>query len=515
MSKALANQSLLVKPPVVAIMGHVDHGKTTLLDKIRHTKVTESEHGGITQHIGAYQIDRNGGKITFIDTPGHAAFSKMRQHGAMVTDIAILVVAADDGVKPQTKESIRHIKTAGVPVIVAINKMDVRGASPEMVKAQLVEDGINVEGYGGSVPVVEISARDGVGIDKLLDTVLILAELEEFKADPNAPLEAVVIESEMKKNQGPTASVIVKNGTLKAASKLSIVSGEHFAGTARRLISDSGHTLSEATPSTPVQIIGLKTVPPVGTILTTQENGFVAPVIKTIEEPIVAVEDTPTLPEFEKIESPTDTTLPVSESPEESKEKISIKIILKSDTLGTLDAIAQNLGSEVTLLDKSVGDVTDSDVLMAESTGAAIIAFNVRIPSSVKKLAIANQIPIRSYNIIYKLLEDFEKQVLKLLEPTIDEEQLGVAIVRATFTIRDQTVAGCAIDSGAVTINSRVHLKRDKKIITDATVISLKQGKEDVKIAKAGTECGIVLKPRLDIKVGDKIISYKKIEEQK
>ena len=519
MPKKKSAKLTAVKPPVVTIMGHVDHGKTTLLDSIRHSEVTATEQGGITQHIGAYQIERNGGKITFIDTPGHAAFSKMRARGAQVTDIAVLVVAADDGVKPQTKESIRHIKEAGVPIIVAINKIDIKGSSPEMVKAQLVKEDINVEGYGGNTPVVEISARQGTGVDKLLDTISILAELEGFTADPLAPLSAVVIESEMKKNQGPTATLLIQQGTLNQSDRLVALGAPASTQvTAKRLLSDQGKTITSALPSTPVQIIGFKQVPLVGTVFTTVGSGLTAPTPVApapVPEPIGA--PAPDQPPVEVV-ADTQATLETDnavESPAASEvEPVNIKIILKSDTQGTLEAIAQNLGGEIEILKKGVGDVNESDVLLAESTGAAIIAFNVATPASVKKLAIVAQIPVRTYTIIYKLLEDFEKEVLKLLEPTIDEEQLGVAIVKAVFTIKGQTIAGCAIDSGSIALNSRIHFKRDKKIITDATVVSLKQGKEGVLVAKAGTDCGILVKPKLDIKVGDKLISYKRIEEK-
>jgi len=505
------------KPPVVTIMGHVDHGKTTLLDKIRHSTLTAAEAGGITQHIGAYQVEHLGQKITFIDTPGHAAFSKMRAHGAQVTDIAILVVAANDGVKPQTKESIHHIQDAGVPMIVAINKIDVTGASPDMVKAQLTEDGVQVEGFGGSVPVVEISALQGKGIDKLLETITILAEMEELKADPHAPLEAVIIESHQEKNLGPIVTLLVKQGTLTSQSKLISATGpETITGTAKRLLSDLGKIIITATPGDPVELLGLKSVPPVGTIFTTIGNEATI----TAKYHVEPAPETPPEPEPEVVEPPpaapvaegTEEEAPaVPEAPAEIVVKPNIKVILISDTVGTLEAITQNIGDEIELIKTGTGQVTESDILLAQSTGAAIIAFNTPIKKAARKLAEIERVPVKSYAIIYKLLEDLENQVLKLLEPTFDEEELGVASVKQVFHIKDTTIAGCSVDSGSITVNSKVHLKRGLRFINDATITSLKYGKDDTSTAKAGTECGISLKPALDIKPSDKLISFKKI----
>lgn len=480
------------KPPVVTIMGHVDHGKTTLLDKIRRSNVADKEAGGITQHIGAYQIEYQGKPITFIDTPGHAAFSKMRSQGASVTDIIILVVAADDGVKPQTKESIKHIKAAGVPLIVAINKIDVQGASPDMVKAQLTEDEIFVEGYGGSVPVVEISARAGTNIDKLLETILLLAEVENLSHDPEAPLSAVVIESAMQKNIGPVATILVKSGTLKVGMELTSISQEvEVAGKAKQLTNSLGVQLPLATTSMPVRILGLKTVPPVGTLITETTQKDVAKALIHGESNLSASEIQ--LKPFE-----------VNPNAEV------IKVILLADTVGSLEAIRQSMSDEIQLIRASTGQVTESDVMLAQTTKAVIIAFNTQIARPAARLAEIEKVIIRRYTIIYKLLEDIEQQVMKLLEPTFDEVELGVAKVKQLFEIRGEQVAGCVITTGKLTIGNQVHLKRNERIIADARVVSLKQGKIEAKSIAAQDECGLVLKPRLNMQVDDYIVAFEK-----
>ncbi len=516
------------KPPVVTIMGHVDHGKTTLLDHIRNSNITKGEAGGITQHIGAYQITHSGKKITFIDTPGHAAFSKMRARGAAVTDIIILVVAADDGVMPQTKESIRHIKESHVPVIVAINKIDLKNAVPEMAKAQLVQEGIQVDGYGGNVPVIEISAAKGTNIDKLLDTILVLSEVEEITASPNHSLQAVVIEASRQKNQGPIATLLVQDGTLHRGQDLtSVLLQPPIIGKAKRLTSDIGAILTSAGPSTPVILLGLKSVPPAGTIFTHPDSATELTVkLAPKTEPTASLEPTteespppesspeksssPPTPPSDSLDSPTPEP---AATPEETEEPISIKIILKADTHGSLEAVRQNLADEVDIISNSTGEVTESDVLMAKDTGAVIIAFHTPLSSSARKLAKVEKVPIKHYQIIYKLLEDFESQVLKLLEPTIDEEELGRAKVQTIFTIREATIAGCKVKSGKLTSGDTIHLKRGEKIIADSKISSLKQGKIDAKSIDAPEECGIILKPSLKIQEGDILIAFKALEE--
>ncbi len=485
----------ITKPPVVTIMGHVDHGKTTLLDHIRHTNLTASEAGGITQAIGAYQITHRDQPITFIDTPGHAAFSKMRARGAAVTDIVVLVVAADDGVMPQTKESIRHIKESGVPVIVAINKIDVKGAVPEMAKAQLVEEGINVEGYGGNTPVVEISAIKGTNIDKLLDTILALAEIEELTSDPNAPLEAVVIESQMRKNLGPVATLLVSQGTLKLRDELVSLQTPPVTGKARRLSDSAGRPVNQAGPSTPVEVLGLSDVPSAGSLFTTPDN----------------LQHIQTTTNSQAVEADIPSSTPIAPAAfSEEETPASIQIILNADTRGSLEAIRQNLADEVQFIKTGTGPVTESDVLLAQTTDAVIIAFNVPVARSAKKLADIERVPIHSYTIIYKLLEDFEQQVLKLLEPTIDEQELGKAKVIQTFQMKGDIIAGCRVTSGALSLNDKLHLLRGKKIITDVRLTSLKQGKVDVNRVEAVTECGLITKPQIQFKPDDELIAFTK-----
>jgi translation initiation factor IF-2 len=464
------------RPPIVTIMGHVDHGKTSLLDTIRHSNLTQKEHGGITQHIGAYQIDHQGQKITFIDTPGHAAFSKMRARGAEITDIVILVVAADDGVKPQTVESIKHIHLAKVPYIVAINKIDLPDASPEMVKAQLTEHQVFVEGYGGQVPVIGISALENQHIDQLLELILLVAELEELTADSTAEVEAVVIESSLDKSQGPLATVIVKAGTLTLGQTLFTHQISH---TIRAMYNDLGERITQALPGQPVQLLGLKTPPPAGTIITTQSN------IK--------------LPQSEA---------EVNERDTEVIDKL--KLIIKADTAGTLEAVIQSIAQdEIEFIDTGVGAIGEADVLLAHTTGAEIIGFNVNLSNSARSLAAIEKVKVDLFQIIYKLIEYIEQKVLERIEPTINEEITGEAQVAAIFNIKGEKIAGCQVISGKITPELSVHLYRNDKIITDSKIKSLKQGKADVKVVKSGNECGIVLKPEIDIKVGDVIKSYR------
>lgn len=472
-------------------MGHVDHGKTSLLDQLRHTNVTASEAGGITQHIGAYQIEFQGQPITFIDTPGHAAFSKMRAHGARITDIVILVVAADDGVKPQTIESIKHIKAANVPLIVAVNKMDVKGASPEMVKAQLVEHEINVEGYGGSVPVVEISAKTGMNLDKLLETIVLLAELEELKADETAPLQAVVIESVHDKRQGPVATVLVTQGTLSVNQEMIAANvTPAITGKIKRITTSRNQAVTSATPGTPVSILGLKEVPLVGTVFTTPES------VDQIKETL------------EQLEQEHKTA--ISQATADSQK---VQIILRADTLGSLEAIKQNLPDEVELIDSGVGEVTESDVLLASTTNSVVINFHNRLNKSVVKLAEVEDVRIKTYDIIYKLLEDFEEIVLKIMEPTIDEDEIGKATVKAVFNMKGVIIAGCVVNTGKIKLNATVHIKRDETIIRDATIVSLKQGKTDVPEVEAGNECGLALRPQVELQEGDQILAFQKAKK--
>lgn len=458
----------------MAILGHVDHGKTTLLDAIRSSNIAGKEHGGITQHIGAYQIDYKGEKLTFIDTPGHAAFAKMRSSGVNITDLVILVVAADDGVQPQTKESIAHIKQAKIPMLVAINKIDVPGASVDMVKAQLAENEVFVEGYGGNVVSVEISAKQKKGIDNLLEMIILMAKMEELKTDPAGEFCGAVIDSKMDNRKGPTATILVQNGTLKIGDEIYT---DNASGKVRMMLDEYGEKVTAALPAKPIEVLGLKQVPKVGAKV-------VRGVSKTLGDS----------------QAKTVITSPNSK----------IKVILKADTYGMLEAIKANIPSEVEVILGEVGQISESDVLLARSVAAQIIAFNVKTSGSVEKLAQAEKVNIRNYNIIYELLEDLEKRILKILEPTIDEEVFGEAEIIAEFKIKKRHIAGCRITKGKIYKVNMVHFQRQGKIYQDARITSFQRDRQECAEAKVGQEIGLVFSPDVDFKIGDVIISYKK-----
>lgn len=487
--------ALQSRPPVITIMGHVDHGKTTLLDYLRHSRIAAREAGGITQHIGAYQITHQGKKLTFIDTPGHAAFNKMRQRGAQVTDIVILVVAADDGVKPQTIESIRHIKASSATVIVAVNKIDKEGAYPEMVKAQLAEHGILVAGYGGDVETVEISAKNGTNIDKLLETILITAELLDLKADPDAPLKATVIESTKDPKKGPTASVIVQEGTLQTRQDLIV---DEIDGRVRRLSDDLGNQLDSVTPGSPAEIIGLKDVPSVGSTVRDA----------TAEYAEAAAEGELDATEEHSASSEVDFDALFNEQPK-------LMLIIRADVEGTLEAIQQNLDEEsVELLDSGVGEITERDLEYAQTTGAAIIAFHINVSRRIKEMAKQLDVKIRRYDVIYKLIEDLQKQMLKLMDATIDEVVTGEAEILQIFEMKGEKIAGSKVTTGEFKRGDKLHLKRGDEIIADPTFKSLMQGKEVVEKVTAKNEFGATFKQnKLKFQVGDKLVAYYEEEE--
>lgn len=467
--------ALTKKPPVVTIMGHVDHGKTSLLDFIRKTKLTAKEPGEITQAIGAYQIEFNGEKITFIDTPGHAAFTKMRSRGVGVADIVILVVAANDGVMPQTKESIQIIQNAGVPYLVAINKIDLPEASIDKVKAQLAENNVLVEDYGGKIVSVPISAKTGQGVDQLLEMILLTAELNELKADPDGNFEAVVIESKLDKFCGPTASLIVKNGTLK---KGELINAQGSAAKVRMLKDEWGKAKEAVFPGDPILVLGFESLPPVGAV-----------VRKTGEEaPVLAQETKKVLPQ----------------KAEEGK----LKIILKADVFGSLEAILGCLPSDVQVMDSGVGEITEADVLFAKTLGAEIYGFNLTVSGSVKKLAETEKVKVKNYNIIYDLLKDLEERILKILEPTIDRKVLGKAEIIAVFEIKGERIAGARVLEGKINKNTPVCIQRGEKILAETRITSLKQQKQDVNEVPQGVEFGAVLSGKVDFNKGDMIISY-------
>ncbi len=470
--------ALQPRPPVVTIMGHVDHGKTSLLDYIRQTRVAAGEAGGITQHIGAYQAEFHGQKITFIDTPGHAAFSQMRSRGAQITDIVVLVVAADDGVMPQTVESIQHIKKSGVAYVVAINKMDAPGASAEMVKAQLTEKEVYVTGYGGDIDAIEISAKTGQGVDQLLETLVTMGELLELKADPDGELVAVVIESSKHKSRGSVATLLVRNGTLSLRETV-------YAGTipcSVRLMSDAlGKPCQTAGPAMPIEVAGFDAVPPVGAVVTRQPQAT-----ETISQTTTALV-VPTLTEAQKL-----------------------KIILKADFVGTLEAIRHNLASDnLEIIAEGVGDVLESDVQLAETTGSLIITFQVKTPTAIQKLAQRSGVKIQSYQIIYDLLEDIQKKLLRLLAPDINEHETGRAEVIQIFSIRGEQVLGCKVMSGLIRKGDTIHLKHGDTVLGDAKILSLKQSKTEINTADEGLEFGLQLdKPIAAVLVGDLVTAF-------
>lgn len=468
------------RPPIVVILGHIDHGKTTLLSKIKEMDLTKKEHGGITQHLSAYQV-RN---ITFIDTPGHAAFNNLRARGAKVADLAILVVAANEGVKPQTLESLKFIKEAGLNYLVALNKIDLPESNLEKAKMNLVENGILIEGYGGDIVAIPISAKEEKGINELLEMISLLAEMMSLKGSPESELEAVVIESKIDNQRGPLATILVRNGSLSLGEGIKV---EETFGKIKAMFNEYGEKVISALPSQPVEVLGFKTVPPVGGL-----------VIKTKKEELAIK------PSFK-------TELSSSSDQDQSEEK-KLKLILKADMEGTLEALKANLPEGCLLIKGEVGEVNDSDVLLAIANHGEIIAFNVKINNQIKKLAEREKIKISSYNVIYELLEKLDYQILRILEPTIDETVLGKAEIIAEFKMKDRRIAGCRISEGEIKKTDNFHLYRGKDLIGDLRLKSLKKGKQDVEQAKVGEECGIFFSGNLDFNLGDVLVSYRKTQ---
>lgn len=465
--------SLLPRPPVIAIMGHVDHGKTSLLDAIRKTNVAGGEAGGITQHIGAYQIEYNKRLLTFLDTPGHAAFSKMRSRGANVTDIVILVVAADDGVKPQTLESIQHIKQSGVEYIVAINKIDMPGADPTRVKTQLAEHEVFVEGFGGSVSVVEVSAKTKQGMDALLDLILLTADVADLQADPQASFKGVVIESGKDPRKGVYATVLIQEGSLHLKDTFFV--GE-VAEKVRIMQDAFGKPVALATPSMPVQVLGWTDVPAVGSTVTGEAISQDAAARAVVAPP--------------------------------DAEKLSV--IIKADVVGSQEALVGSMPADVNVIASSVGDVSDSDVLLAQTTGARILGFGIKVTKSVQDLADVHGVKIKNYRIIYELLEDLERQVFLFKNPKANEQVLGKAEIIAQFEIKGDKIAGCKITEGEFKRGQNIyyHLKRAQVEIGDPRIRSLKQGKMDVESVKVPNECGLVFRGTVRFQIGDTIECY-------
>ncbi|MCY8008539.1 translation initiation factor IF-2 [Bacillus haynesii] len=496
-------KDLEIRPPVVTIMGHVDHGKTTLLDSIRKTKVVEGEAGGITQHIGAYQIEENGKKITFLDTPGHAAFTTMRARGAEVTDITILVVAADDGVMPQTVEAINHAKAAEVPIIVAVNKIDKPTANPDRVMQELTEHGLVPEAWGGETIFVPLSALSGEGIDELIEMILLVSEVEELKANPNRRAKGTVIEAELDKGKGSVATLLVQNGTLHVGDP--IVVGNTF-GRVRAMVNDVGRRVKSAGPSTPVEITGLNEVPNAG-------DQFL--VFKD-EKTARSVGEARATKQLEEQRSDK-AKLSLDDLFEQIKQGDvkDINLVVKADVQGSAEALVAALqkieveGVRVKIIHTGVGAITESDIILASASNAIVIGFNVRPDGNAKSTAEAENVDIRLHRIIYKVIDEIEAAMKGMLDPEYEEKVIGMVEVRQTFKVsKIGTIAGGYVTEGTITRDSGIRLIRDGVVIYEGEVDVLKRFKDDVKEVSQGYECGITIKKYNDIREGDMIEAY-------
>ena len=503
------DESLMVKrPPVVCVMGHVDHGKTSLLDAIRHTNVTDREAGGITQHIGAYMVEVNGEKITFLDTPGHEAFTAMRMRGASSTDIAILVVAADDGVMPQTVEAINHAKAAGVEIIVAINKIDKPGANIERVKQELTEYELIPEDWGGSTVFVPVSAHTREGIPELLEMILLTAEVMELKANPDRAARGLVIEAELDKGKGSVATVLVQKGTLHVGDAIAAGSAH---GRVRAMMDDKGRRVREAGPSQPVEILGLNEVPNAGEVFVGCESEKEA---RSFAETFIAQNKVKLLDETKSRMSLDDLFSQIQEG--NLKE---LDIVVKADVQGSVEALKQSLlklsNDEVVIkvIHGGVGAINESDVILASASNAIIIGFNVRPDATAKDIAEREGVDIRLYRVIYNAIEDVEAAMKGMLDPVFEEKVLGHAEVRQTFKASGVgTIAGAYVQDGIFERNCSCRLIRDGIVVFDGPLASLKRFKDDVKEVRSGYECGFVFENYNDIKEGDQVEAYKMVE---
>ncbi len=496
-------EDLTKRPPVVTIMGHVDHGKTTLLDAIRQSRVVTGEAGGITQHIGAYQVDHDGNVITFLDTPGHAAFTAMRARGAQVTDITVLVVAADDGVMPQTREAIDHAKAANVPIIVAVNKMDKPSANPERVMQELVEFGLQPEAWGGDTIFVNLSALKGEGIDELLEMINLVSEMAEFKANDKRLSTGTVIEAKLDKGRGPVATLLVQNGTLRVGD--AIVVGSVY-GRVRAMTNDLGKRLQTAGPSTPIEITGLNDVPQAGDPFMVfpsekevrqiaEERGYKARELGNKPSKAVSLDDI-----FSQIQEG------------EMKE---LNIIIKGDVQGSVEALSASLqkieveGVKINIIRGSVGTITETDVTLAQASGAIVVGFNVRPTAAVRQVAESEGVDVRLHTIIYKVIEEIESAMLGMLDPVFEEKVTGQLEVREIFKVsRIGTIAGCYVTDGSVGRHSKVRVIRDGIIIYEGELATLRRFKDDVKEVNYGYECGIRVENFNDIKEGDVVEAF-------
>ena len=495
---------MVPRPPIITVMGHVDHGKTTLLDAIRRTHVTQSEFGGITQHIGAYQVEWKDKKITFLDTPGHEAFTAMRARGASVTDIAVLVVAADDSVMPQTIEAIHHARAAEVPIIVAINKIDKDDANVERTLQQLAEQNLVAEEWGGDTITVKISAKKGEGIDELLEMILLVAEMADLQAEASASrVQGSVIESKVDRGKGPVATILVQKGTLKIGSP--VVAGETY-GKVKAMFDDKGERISKAGPATPVEVVGLSSTPQAGDLLESA---------KTDKDARAIAEKRAQESRDERMAATTKITLEdLYQQIQEGKVR-KLNVVLKADVQGSEEVVIQSLLGiqheevRVDIIHSSVGNINESDVLLASASNAIVIGFNVKVDAQTQKVAEANHVEVRTYNVIYELTKEVRAAMSGLLEPTIEEEKLGEAEVHATFRIPSVgVIAGCMVIAGRVVRNEHVRVRRNGEIVHEGKLDTLKHLKDEAREMAQGFECGIHSDGFQDYQEGDIIECY-------
>ena len=497
------DSKMVPRPPVVTIMGHVDHGKTTLLDTIRKTNVTSGEFGGITQHIGAYQVSLKGRKVTFLDTPGHEAFTAMRARGAQVTDIVIIVVAADDGVMPQTKEAVDHAKAAGVPIVVAVNKIDKPGANPDRIMSEMAELGIMPEEWGGDTIFMNVSAKQGTGVSDLLETVLLVADMAELKANPDQLASGTVIEAKLDKGRGPVATLLVQRGTLHSGD--SIVVGTSY-GRVRKMTNDKGMEIKKAEPSCPVEIIGLNDVPRAGDVFMAYDNYKKAQEIAShrLEKQIEKERNATSAMSLEDLAKKIDEG--------DVKE---INVLIKADVQGSAEALKASMERlevdtvRVNVIRSTVGTITESDILLASASNAIIYGFNIRPSAAIRKKAEEEGIEIRLHNIIYKALEELESAMKGMLAPVYEEVVIGQAEVRQIYKVsKVGTIAGCKVVDGHIKRDCKVRLIREGIVIYDGKLGSLRRFENDVKEVQNGFECGMTIKNYNDIKVDDIIEAY-------
>jgi translation initiation factor IF-2 len=500
--ESLAADGVVPRPPVVTVMGHVDHGKTTVLDRIRSSDVAAAEHGGITQHIGAYQVTKDGQRITFIDTPGHEAFTAMRARGAQVTDLAILVVAADDGVMPQTLEAIDHARAANVPVVVAVNKIDKAESDPTRVRTELSEHGLQPQEWGGDTLFIDLSAKTGEGLDDLLTGVVLVSDDLDLKAAPTGPARGVVLEAHLDKGRGPVATVLVQHGVLQVGD--AVVAGAAW-GKVRALMDEWGENIQEADPARPVLVLGWNSVP---------EGGDEVRVVADERRARSVAQER----DAARRQAAAVTTRPMLTLDQMLAQKQQLDLIVKTDVRGSLEAVTSELGKldvggiKVNVLRSAVGAIVESDVVLAQASGAVIVGFNVRPDAKAREAAERDGVEIRTYRIIYELLEDIEKALKGMLAPVFRERVLGQAEVRNTFKIPRAVVAGCMVTNGEVRRNAQARLVRDGTVVYEGKIATLRHIEEDRREIAAGTECGMTLENFNDVKIGDVIECFETTE---